>query len=94
MNKTLTVTEAAVELETDGRTLRKFLRAIVPAEARPGKGARWAIARKDLRTLRTKFAAWSEQKARVVEVDFSGDELNEGGESVPTVLQGVSLSKS
>lgn len=53
----LTAKEFAAECNTDGRTARKFLRqefGIV------GKGARWEIERKSLRSLKSKFAKWDD----------------------------------
>lgn len=54
---TITPKELATELDTDARTVRKFLRATLP-DAAPGKGSRWAIERKQVRSLKAKFAAW------------------------------------
>ncbi len=56
---TLTVKELATELDTDPRTARKFLRSITPAEAHPGKGSRWAIEKREVRSLKKKFADFS-----------------------------------
>ena len=60
MSKTLSAKELAQELNTDGRTVRKFLRAVVRAAGveNPGKGSRWEIDRKDVRKLRTHFNRW------------------------------------
>lgn len=55
----LTATELAEELGTDGRTVRKFLRSITPKDAQPGKGARWSIEKKNLRTLRKQYGEWA-----------------------------------
>lgn len=57
---TMTTADIATELNTTPRELRKFLRA----DARdrdlptPGKGARYSIERRELRSLRTRFAKW------------------------------------
>lgn len=59
---TLTPKELAKELDTDARTVRKFLRSKasgLSADA-PGKGGRWAIEAKKVRGLRSKFAKWLE----------------------------------
>lgn len=57
---TLTIKDAAAKIGTDPRTLRKFLRS--PAndtECQPvGKGARYAIEAKVMRSLTKKFEAW------------------------------------
>jgi DeoR/GlpR family transcriptional regulator of sugar metabolism len=92
--KTLSVAEIAEKLDVAPRTVRKFLRSITPEDRRPGKGATWVLREKDFAKLQTKFTEWQERKARVVEVNFDGDELNSDGESAPAVLNGVSLEKS
>ena len=60
----LTPAELAAELGTDARTTRKFLRSITPKDEQPGKGARWAIEKKQLRSLRTKFAKFQADTAK------------------------------
>lgn len=60
MARTLTPKELAIELDADAKTVRKFLRSRssgLAADA-PGKGGRWAIEAKKVRSLRTKFAKW------------------------------------
>lgn len=57
---TITVTELATELTTDARTARKFLRSITPADAQPGKGSRWSIEKRDVRSLKSKFAKFEQ----------------------------------
>lgn len=56
---TITVSEFATELDTDPRTARKFLRSVTPADDQPGKGSRWAIEKRDIRSLRSKFTKWT-----------------------------------
>jgi predicted transcriptional regulator len=58
---TLTTTEIAAELDTTPRTLRKFLRADAKAQgvATPGMGSRYSIEKKEMRSLRSKFAKWT-----------------------------------
>lgn len=51
----LTPADAALELGTDARTMRKFLRSITPKDAQPGKGSRWEIKKAEMRSLRKKF---------------------------------------
>lgn len=57
---TLTVKDAAAKIGTDARSLRKFLRSPANDTAcRPvGKGARYAIEGKAMRSLTAKFKAW------------------------------------
>jgi hypothetical protein len=57
---TITVTDLATELNTDPRTARKFLRSITPADAQPGKGSRWAIEKREVRSLKSKFAKFEQ----------------------------------
>lgn len=61
---TLTTTELASELETDGRTLRKFLRDTRgDGKAVVGKGARYSFEKREVRSLKSQFAKWSAAKA-------------------------------
>lgn len=63
---TITPTALAEALGTDARTARKFLRSITPKDSHPGKGARWAIEKRDVRSLRTRFVKFQaeQEKAR------------------------------
>lgn len=65
MTKTLTPKELAQELNSDPRTVRKFLRAQARENGTetPGKGSRWAIEARTVRSLRKSFNAWIEAKA-------------------------------
>ena len=54
----MTPADLATELESDARTVRKFLRSITPKEDQPGKGSRWTIEKKQLRSLRSQYAKW------------------------------------
>jgi len=80
----MTTAEVAEELGTDTRTLRKFLRfdAKKNEAETPGKGGRYAIEKKDLRGLKSRFAAWkssSESKpSKKVEVaETIDDEIDD-----------------
>lgn len=55
--KTMTATELAVELATDPRTVRKFLRS-PQGTGKVGKGHRHEIKAGQLKSLRTRFAKW------------------------------------
>lgn len=59
---TITPKELAAELGTDARTVRKFLRSPAGFDARVGKGQRWAIESKSVRSLKAKFAKWDEAR--------------------------------
>lgn len=69
MTKTLSVKEVADKLDTDPRTLRKFLRKEVRdnggtiGEDTPGKGGRYAIEAKAVAGIRKRFAAFQVQEA-------------------------------
>lgn len=52
---TLNIADLATRLDTDPRTARKFLRSITPADAQPGKGSRWSIEAKQVRSLQAQF---------------------------------------
>jgi len=64
---TLNISELSISLDTDPRTARKFLRTVTPADAQPGKGSRWVIEAKQVRSLKAQFkkftAAQDEAKA-------------------------------
>lgn len=71
-NATLTVNEFAAHVESDGRTVRKFLRDTIAKESHPGKGSRWALpgTKRELNKLTKQFNTWAEAKApKVDEVD-------------------------
>lgn len=70
----ITVSELATELNTDPRTARKFLRSITPAENHPGKGSRWSIEKREVRSLKSKFAAFQKAAADRAEARAQGDE--------------------
>jgi hypothetical protein len=88
--KTLTVKEVAAQLGTDGRELRKFLRArVVEAggtvgEDTPGKGRRYQpFTAKEVTQLTKAFRAWEaakaskKAKAEEAEVDTEVEEDDE-----------------
>lgn len=60
---TRTAKEIALEFGTTGRTLRKFLRSEEGKAMTVGKGQRWAIEAREVRSLRKRFAAWEAAKA-------------------------------
>jgi hypothetical protein len=60
---TINVTELAVELDTDARTARKFLRSITPKDEQPGKGSRWSIEKREVRSMKSKFAKYAKALA-------------------------------
>jgi hypothetical protein len=56
--------EAAIALNTDARTFRKFMRDILDAEDQPGQGNRYAIDPDELDDLRKQFKSWSQPKQK------------------------------
>lgn len=67
---TITPKEFAVKVESDPRTVRKFLRSEMGTV---GKGQRWAIESKQVRSLATKFSKWDEAR----KVTEAAEETNE-----------------
>ena len=60
---TITVSDLALELNTDARTARKFLRSVTPTDEQPGKGSRWSIEKRDIRSLKSKFSKFADAEA-------------------------------
>lgn len=65
--KTITPKELAQELETDPKTVRKFLRSI--SSERPNKGGRWAIPTEMVPELKERFASFGSRGATVLTLD-------------------------
>lgn len=63
---TITPTELAEEIGTTPRTVRKFLRSEQGKGTKVGKGARWAIEKREVAALKKRFTKWfaDEAKAR------------------------------
>jgi hypothetical protein len=59
----ITTADLASELHTDPRTVRKFLREITPREDQPGKGSRWTLERRQLRSLKAQFVKFQSAQA-------------------------------
>jgi hypothetical protein len=57
--------DIALEWGTDAKTLRKFLRKDIKDKGleSPGKGQRWAIDARSLKSLQKRFDAWNAAKA-------------------------------
>lgn len=62
--QTLSAKEVAVELKTDARTLRKFLREVTPKDEQPGQGGRWSFTKGDVKKLTKQFNTWVEKGAK------------------------------
>ena len=63
---TINVQEFAEVLDTTPRTARKFLRSVTPVEKQPGKGSRWQIEKKQVRSLKAQFTKFLEEHTRPV----------------------------
>lgn len=59
MATTLTPKELAQRFETDPRTVRKFLRSKDGMNARVGKGQRWEIEARTVKSLQKRFTSWN-----------------------------------
>ena len=71
--KTLSPKDLATILDTDSKTVRKFLRAIIAEDHRPGKGSRWVLTSDLVPALTERFNNWKTNKAKVVTLDMISD---------------------
>jgi len=82
----MTTTEIAAEWEITPRTLRKFLRSDFRAremgDSLPGKGSRYAIEKKELRGLHSRFLKWdaAEKEARANRAKESAEKAKENAQ--------------
>lgn len=68
-NTTTTAKELAEKLGTDPKTVRRFLRSVLPEDARPGRGGRYALDAKAIKALEERFTTWKANSARVISVE-------------------------
>lgn len=61
---TINIQDFAAALEANPRTVRKFLRSVTPVENQPGKGGRWQIEKKNLRSLKKQFETFLVEHTR------------------------------
>jgi hypothetical protein len=66
--KTFTIQEIAEMIDVPARTIRKVLRANIEKDAQPGRGARWAIAEKDIKALTEKVNAFNARAVVVADL--------------------------
>ena len=79
----ITVNELAEQLETTPSQTRKFLRSVTEVENQPGKGGRWSIEKRDIRSLKKKFENFLEehtQPAKAEEEVTTDEEVGRGTE--------------
>lgn len=79
---TINIAELATTLDASPREVRKFLRTVTPADEQPGKGGRWAIEKREVRSLTKKFAAYREE--RTPTVDDASDAPEAADEGITT----------
>lgn len=66
---TINVQDLATELNTTPRVARKFLRSVTPAEEQPGKGKRWSIEKRQVRSLKKQFAEFDTEVTAAAPTD-------------------------
>lgn len=59
----LSAKEVAIKLDTDARTLRKFLREVTDPDDQPGQGGRWIFEAKQVKGLKKQFDEWRSSQA-------------------------------
>lgn len=91
MTAVMTPAEFAVEVDSDGRTVRKFLRSITPKDEQPGKGSRWSLpaTKRDVTRLKKQFAEWSAKQAEAAaqRAQEKADQANADAESTENELE-------
>lgn len=86
---TLTTAQLADEIGTTPKTLRKFLRADARShdagDTLPGKGSRYAIDRKAVKGLKTRYAKWdaAEKAARAARAQLAADAAQVEADDAP-----------
>ena len=63
--------DIALEFGTDAKTLRKFLRSDAKGKGAetPGKGHRWEIEARSVKSLQKRFNAWNEARSAKSPID-------------------------
>lgn len=78
MAQTITPTEFATQVGSDGKTVRKFLRSETPKDEQPGKGSRWALKadKKSVTAMTKRFRTWeaNEKAARAERAQKAAEE--------------------
>lgn len=72
---TITAKELAAKLDTDPRTVRKFLRSHL--DETPGKGSRYAIEGKQVASLKKAFRVWDENRRPAPEPEVTDEVADE-----------------
>lgn len=66
IKKLVSTTELAEELETDPRTLRRFLRSESSPVENVGKGKRYVLDNRTLKLVQKQYAVWAASKGNQV----------------------------
>jgi hypothetical protein len=83
---TINIADLATELGTDPRTARKFMRSITPRDEQPGKGSRWGIEKREVRSLKSKFAKFAaELDAKRASRENAPDAPEQGDDAPATI---------
>ena len=79
MTEALSAKQVAIELKTDARTFRKFMRATLAKDEQPGQGNRYQIEPEQVDVLKKQFTEWNKPTkkaaAEVVEEERLDEEL-------------------
>lgn len=89
----ITTAEFAAALETDTRTVRKFLRSITPKDEQPGKGSRWVLDgnKRSITQMKKRFAEWTAERETPAEEETPEEVTPDLDELEPTAdeLEGI-----
>ena len=85
---TINIQDLSTALEANPRTVRKFLRSVTPVEDQPGKGGRWQIEKKDLRSLKKKFETFLVEHTRTSNDEVVEADVPETDEELYEMLEG------
>jgi hypothetical protein len=83
MAEKISAKQAAIEVGTDARTLRKFLRSDASPFDAVGQGNRYEFTKGEVKKLKKLFLAWgngSKKQAKVIEEDPTEEEPEEAYE--------------
>lgn len=76
--ETLSAKQVALEVGTDARNFRKFLRDVTPRDDQPGQGGRWTFTRGEATKIAKRFAKWAKDNAAATEAAEKAASTNGG----------------
>ena len=85
---TINIQDLSTALEANPRTVRKFLRSVTPVEDQPGKGGRWQIEKKNLRSLKKQFETFLVEHTRTSNDEVAEADVPETDEELYEMLEG------